>query len=154
MDKPVHTVFDMRTALKRSPGSYQVLLRTPERGLQMVHITEVDRGGHSSIVLEPIGAPENLVALVTLTPGDRFRFQEHLDMDFEVLDLLCEPDHELVMEVRNVKEGWHGRIGLMTGAVDWNRGRYYDTFVIPQRRAEDRGIPPQPGSLVERRRDR
>lgn len=154
MDKTVHTVFDMRHLLTRAPGSYQVLLKTPERGLQMVHVCEVVRGGHPSIVLEPVGTPENLVPLATLTKGDRFHFQEHDDEEFEVIDIDCEPNHELVMEVRSLKAGWRGRIGLMTGEADWARGYYYNTLIIPNRRMEDRGLPPSTGPIPERRRDR
>lgn len=154
MDKTVHTVFDLRGNLTRAPGSYQVLMRTPERGLQLVHMFEVTRGGHQSIILEPVGTPESLVELATLTKDDRFYFQEHEDEEFEVVDVDCEPSHELIMEIRSLKGGWRGRIGLSTGAVDWARGSYYNTLVLPNRRGEDRGIPPSTGPIPERRRDR
>lgn len=155
MDKTVHTVFDFRTALMRAPGSCQILMRTPDKGLQVMHMVEVYRGGRPSIILEPIGVPDDLVSLATLASGDRFRFQEMLSDDFEVLKVDVEPDHELIMEVRNVREGWHGRIGLMTGAVDWDIGHYYDTRVLPMRRGEDRGhrMPPI-GPIPERRAGR
>lgn len=120
----------------------------------MVHMVEVNRGGYPSIVLEAVGTPDNLVPLSTLIKHDRFYFQEHDDEEFEVIAVDCEPSHELVMEIRSLKAGWRGRIGLMTGAADWARGQYYNTLVTPNRRGEDRGIPPATGPIPERRRDR
>jgi len=139
MDKTVHTVFDFRTELMRAPGSCQILMRTTDKGLQVMHMKEVNRGGRQFIILEPIGVPDDLVSLATLATGNRFRFQEMLDEDFEVVKVDVEPDHELIMEIRSVKDGWHGRVGLMTGGVDWDVGKYYDTRVLPMRRGEDRG---------------
>jgi hypothetical protein len=152
MDKTVHTVFDFRTALMRSPGSCQILLRTGDKGFQIMHMVEVNRGGHPSIILEAIGVPDDLVSLATLSPGNRFRFQEMLEDDLEVVQVDVEPDHELIMEIRHVREGWHGRVGLMTGAVDWDIGRYYDTRVLPMRRGEDRGLRPPTGDPIPERR--
>lgn len=155
MDKTVYTVFDLRSSLMRIPGNCQILLRTEDKGLQVVHMVEVTRGGRPSIVLEPVGVPCNLVTLAALEPGERFRFQNRIEDAFEIVAVNVEPNRELKMEIKSVNDGWRGHIGLSTGEVDWDVGTYYDTKVYPLRRGEDRSKAVLlTGPVPERRADR